>query len=750
MQKTWIPIREGGPREPDVHDAKRIQLVRDLRWKSQDDLMLQRERSIEEAVRMLAGRQWDMWSTELGKFVDPLRYLSDTERAWRQFPVVDLLGYWFQLQHARLTENPPIIAFQPASADRADALLAETMDVLYKSIWDQVGMLEIDDIRMRWVVAAGYTFLKSRWDFSKGEAQELIGPAMLSMDTPEGPIQRAIEAAPYDAQGNVLAQLDPEDPESYGVTGQPAVQRKGAMDVMALSPLECRGEWSPSPWHKRRWHIHRSYIPVEEVWDLYNVECEPDRSASGEDNGYLERLLFSAGYYGAAQGLLGAQLGTQGVGKGADGYVAVDECWEAPSGNSPESEESPGGRLLIVTKHKVLHDSVRPHRFKYTSPIRYYGFVGLPGRPAGSSPLEKLIPLQKTYNRGWKQIFEHRNLMTNPKTLTEAGVEVELGNAPGEIVEGGMRDGKPVIGYLSPPALSGDVWRTQAEIERVFNKIGNVEGAEGTPPTEDSSGELVKELRFNSDRFVAGTTRGKTWEDARMVEDWMAILKDTMTEEEIIAHCGEDAVVTTVTILPEMWKGRVNVKPDIESALPEGRGERQQRAERMYDKGIFGLPGSPEAVGRYLEIAHFPHQGRFARPGGVDRVTAEQNLGAIARGAPHNDPSVPLFPWYNYPVFIEVTRNFMASPEYKRLDPQVQNEFVLYFEMLQGAALAVAQQAQAVAGAGEMAVAGQMAATQAQTASLTPPDPNAESSPPGKPGKKEGPDAPKKSKTRAA
>jgi hypothetical protein len=43
-------------------------------------------RTIEDNVRMLAGRQWDVWSEIMGAYVDVSQYMTDEERAGANGP----------------------------------------------------------------------------------------------------------------------------------------------------------------------------------------------------------------------------------------------------------------------------------------------------------------------------------------------------------------------------------------------------------------------------------------------------------------------------------------------------------------------------------------------------------------------------------------------------------------------------------------------------------------------------------------
>ena len=145
-------------------------------------------------------------------------------------------------------------------------------------------------------------------------------------------------------------------------------------------------------------------------------------------------------------------------------------------------------------------------------------------------------------------------------------------------------------------------------------------------------------------------------------------------EEKVIRVGGDDLIATTVTVMPHLFEeGNVNVRPDAESMLPEGRGERQLRVERHYSMGLYGEPGSPEAVSRFFELSRFPHMAREARPGGMDRVTAEQNIGRLLQGT--RAVEIDVFEWYEHGIHIAVLERVMKSPQYIKLPVHIQQEF---------------------------------------------------------------------------
>src|SRR5690606_16889571 len=295
-------------------------------------------------VRALCGQQWVLFSRLLGKFVDIGHHMADEtgREDWRQRPVLNVLLYWYILTHARLTENPPILSFLPSTGDRLDAELAEVMDVLFKQKWHEVGMLDVMDRLVAWLIPGGRAFLKSRIDPTKGPLVPFQGPGVLQLLGADGApirgpdgqlIQREIPDVAFDRDGNPLTQLTlhPETGEEVYTEPQgmrPHVEHKGALAVDALSAMEVRGQWGPTPWHDKRWHCHRTFLTPEEVWELYHLDVEPDiQGGDTTGPGELQRLLLRGGFYGSANG---ESLLEWDGGSSPHGFVSVYELWQAP------------------------------------------------------------------------------------------------------------------------------------------------------------------------------------------------------------------------------------------------------------------------------------------------------------------------------------------------------------------------------------------------------------------------------------
>lgn len=645
-------------------------LWREDRWHAQDDFWRPYLRTVEQNVRMVAGRHWDIWVDLVGRFVDITRYMSERERLWRQRPVFNWIGYWYQVTMAKMTENPPIITFLPATPDRRDALLAEFMDPVFKYLWHALSMPLKHDMLMRWVVCAGRGVLKSTWDPRAGEPEPMVGPAIL--DLGQGPT--LVDGLPYglarDEEGNPTAKplVEVLPDGSYRVTGEPTIAPRGQLSIDVLSPLEVRSSPEPVPEHEKRWWVHRGALHVDEVKSAWGIEIEPDL---GHEDDALNRLMFGLGHVGSATD----PRTTSDWQKRSEGFVTVYECWERPRYDVPDLER---GRHTIVVGESANHvvvDEPVAEGPDYV-PFAFVDFIGLPGRPVGKSPVEDMTPIQLAYNRGWGQLLEHRNLLTNPIVVIVGNHDVEFTNEPGRTYHiSPTLPGIEPVKFYTPPPIGADVYRIQQMLLATLQDLGSLRsGSEGRPPTRDPSGELVKELRFNDDRYVGPALIRTGYEYARHVQEaWIPLLRTYWTEDRMVRVAGEDQAARFLLVKPAIFQGRVHARPVPESMLPEGRGEREQRIERWYLSGVFGQPGTPEAQKAFLELVRYPHLGRATRPGGVDRSTAEWENAQLAMG----QQVMPIEP-HDDLIHLAVHREFMATPDYRRLPAAVQSNFELH------------------------------------------------------------------------
>lgn len=660
-------------------DAARVQWLQEL-YESQTELFQTRDRMIEENCRMLAGDHWSVYHPGTGRYLDISEFLRDDEKRWRQRPVINYLLRWFMLTHARMTENAPIVSWNPGP-DKTDADLAEALTIAQKLVWRDANMDDVVFRQMAWLIAAGSVGLVSRIDPDGGQwvpetadvPVPILGPQGQVLGMSPGPMPNV----PLDAQYQPVVGVTLQGQQVPLPGRQPKMRRQGRIAVDVLTPLEYRGEWGPRAWYDKSWHAMDCLYSPEEIQQYWGVELDPQAKPPMDDR--KQRVLYGTGQFGA----MSARIGGVTSAKALRNLIPARQFWFRPRTNDPmlaDAPGQPGGRYVVVAQNRILYDGPRPVAFPFTSPIHVWDFVYLPGRSGGTTPQEALNGPQRSMNKARAIIMENANLTGSPKFIidNQSGIDVNTWtNAPGEGQSATMRAGVAPVTWLNPPQIGESVYATGSQTKADIDEIGNMDGASGKAPTQSASGELVKELRFNEDRYLGPTLRRAVPEFSRMFQTWRPMMALLWDRETVLSITGSDRVVQTLTVYPEMFdEGTVNADPDLDSMMPEGRGERRQRVEMMYDKGMFGPPGSPEAIAQYMERSRFPHDSRTLVPAHVDWQTAEQENGELVLGAPPQ--AIPVLPWYDHAVHIAAHERVMKTREFTKFDPQVQQAFAMH------------------------------------------------------------------------
>lgn len=674
------PVRQ----DPDdvQGDAARVAWFREL-YESQTELFLTRDRMIEENCRMLAGDQWSVYHPGTGRYLDISEFLRDDEKRWRQRPVINYLLRWFMLTHARMTENAPIVSWNPGP-DATDADLAEALTLAQKLVWRDANMDDVTFRMMAWLIAAGSVGLVSRIDPDGGQwvpetadtPVPILGPQGQVLGMTPGPMPNV----PLDARYQPVVGMTLDGQQVPLPGRQPKMRRQGRIAVDVITPLEYRGEWGPRAWYDKSWHAMDCLYSPDEIKTYWGIDIDPQRKAPIDDR--LQRVRYGTGQFGA----MSARVGGVTSAKALRDLIPTRQFWLRPRANDPmlaDAPGQPGGRYVVMTHDQILYDGPRPVAFPFTSPIHVWDFVYLPGRASGTTPQEALNGPQRSMNKARAIIMENANLTGSPKFIIDQGSGIDIAtwtNAPGEGVSANMRQGVEPVIWLNPPQIGESVYATGSQTKADIDAIGNMEGGSGKAPTTDSSGELIKELRYNEDRYLGPTLRRSVPEFARMFQTWRPMMALLWDRETVLSITGRDRIVQTLTVYPEMFEeGTVNADPDLDSMLPEGRGERRERVERMYDKGMFGPPGSPEAIAQYMERSRFPHDSRTLVPAHVDWKTAEQENGELVLGV---DPrTLPVLPWYDHAVHIAAHEQVMKTREFTKLAPQVQQAFAMHRDL---------------------------------------------------------------------
>jgi hypothetical protein len=412
---------------------------------------------------------------------------------------------------------------------------------------------------------------------------------------------------------------------------------------------------------------------------MFGVDCEPNVRGTASDIGEIERLLYGTGFYGSASNTgPGSQMSPR---RSTEGYVEVrSRCGKRRAATAAwRRRRLAGWAVARRRRRRVLRDGVRPAAFPHTSPLNTFEFVRIPGRNGGTTPVEALTPIQRAYNAGYGQIKRARQPVVESEGRDRLRFGLKPGkftNKPGENYVLNRRPGVPAIEYIAHALARQDVYKMHADAARGVRDIGFANAQDQSNPGD--SGEKVKEVRFNTDRFLGPTMRRERGRvRPRLRELAHHAPADVGHGDHDLSYAGDDNIARTITVFPEMFKeGYVNIRPDVESMLPEGRGERQEQDVQDVPGRAVRARRLARGAAEVLGDGAMPHLSRAAKPGGIHTTTAEQENGKLLLGAPAQE--IPVYEWYDDDAHLAVHENFMASPEFEKLAPPLKDAFTMH------------------------------------------------------------------------
>lgn len=614
---------------------------------------------VEANARALAGRQYDVYDPDLGQFVDIAQVVLPQDERWRRTPVFNWLKQSYYLQSvAKLTENVVKLGAMPASADTNAATSAALFDQWFQYEFEQMGMAELQFPHYGWVLTAGASWLKLRWDPTKGPKENFYGAGSPAI---------APDAEPF-VQNQYVDEGHAEDPTT--TQQAPPSQLLGDLTCQVISPTSILVPFGPQPHWQKPWLIHEYLLSVEEFEDRFGVKVDPDLGGHTDDT--LLRMEYTSYYGNPGSPISGAWGGwNSNNGVVTERMVRVRERWQRATAKEPY------GRLTIVGSGIVAYDDINPYVVPgycedVVIPFYYFPKPDLPFRQEGGTDLESLLPIANARNRtlGGLMDFVDRNeqpaLLYNRNLVTPD--EIDFINLAGARigVDGSVDQAAK---HLEMPGLPEGGKELSLLLLAELERGGHTSAAsEGNAATEDASGELQREVRFDTDRPWGATLRLHSYEWQRFGQGMVSIAKVCMEDERIVAIAGEDQAVQFLTVRPELFQGAINVRVQPESMVLETRQDKQNRLVQMLNAAAQLQGVNPEYADLLLQSLNYPNLQRVTQRGGPAYSLAQKHLaGLVTTGQ-----MPPVWPEQDHAVYRKVILDFMNTAAFGDLDPMKQ------------------------------------------------------------------------------
>lgn len=332
------------------------------------------------------------------------------------------------------------------------------------------------------------------------------------------------------------------------------------------------------------------------------------------------------------------------------------------------------GRCVTIVGNKVVKNEPNPYEHG-AIPILSWPFKLPPGRIAGETFVDQLIPPQADLNVNVSQQCENRELMGNPVWLAQQGTISNINDWVAR--PGGIREYKGVKPDLEQGAAMPAAVLAQLDksIRFMQDIVGLHDVSQAKVPAGAKSGRAIALLKdSDNERFgPVARRREKFW--AKIGHLALRTLAQFATEERVGRILGDENKWETVVWKGDQIKGQsrgasyfdVRVKSN---GAPGSRAIQQEVVNGLVQMGFF-KPENRSDKTKVLEILGLGTTRDPLDPTQNDRDRQRRENVIMSQGG-----QVAVAYYEDHEIHIEEVRMYQRSPKFLELPPQIQQLFV--------------------------------------------------------------------------
>lgn len=407
---------------------------------------------------------------------------------WQEREVYNHIVSVLETRMSKLVRVNTGVTVRPFSNDESDIQSAKLSTSLISAVAEQNELPSLINDAVAWSEVAGSCFFKVTWDKNAGD--------LLGTDSKKNPVRvgeaRITVVPPFE--------IFPDN-------------------VCAGSLEECLSV------------IHAKAYPVEEIKDRWGVEVD------GE-----EVNVFTLDNAAVAGGLgYNASVGNV-ISSKVDGYAIVIERYTRPS------KEKPDGELVIIAGDKLLYCGGLPYVTDVAGrkgfPFAQTNCIKKVGSFFGTSVVERLIPLQRSYNAVKNRKHEYLNRISMGILAVEDGsVDMdnleEEGLSPGKVLI--YRQGSNIPRFIETGSVPADF---SNEEERLLSEFVTVSGVSELSKYSQTygnmSGKAISLLVNQDDTRMSLSTTSLRLCIKRVCRMLLYLYKQFATEKRLKRISGEN------------------------------------------------------------------------------------------------------------------------------------------------------------------------------------------------------------------
>lgn len=379
---------------------------------------------------------------------------EDKDYYWQQREVYNHIAPIIDARLSKLSNMKPSMTVVPASGDERDIKTAKVSKKIVNSIYNKLAVSGMINQANKWSEVCGTSFYKVTWNSAKGS---LIGKNDLGKAISSGDVE--ITVCPS-------FEIYPESSSCADIN-------------------DCK-----SIIHARAYH-------VDDIKNIWGVEVEgSDVNVFSLDNSNMSDAF---GFFGENKRYIN---GTR------KDYAVVIEKYEAPT------VEFPNGKLTIIAGNKLVYLGDLPYingnEGERCFPFIKQTSIEQPGLFWGVSIIERLIPIQKSYNtiKNRKHEFMNR-LSMGVLTVEDGSIDTENledeGLSPGKVIV--YRQGANPPSFMSFDKIPVDFSSEEISLLEEFTTVSGVSDLMTNSVTKyaNLSGTALQRLIEQDDSRIACT-----------------------------------------------------------------------------------------------------------------------------------------------------------------------------------------------------------------------------------------------------
>jgi len=531
-------------------------------------------------------RQFRLWATDAWSGI--------SVPAWRSQPQVNLIKSTIETIVSTMTDQSPQIVATPRTDSKEDADVSEVLTKILSDQWEKAeGSVELE-AAIRDTMIYGTGFMKILWDKSEDRIFLQAVPVDQIYWDPQARDEKSAFYC-FHVYSESMNFIKANFPDKVGAVAE------GSAGAMSSTKL---GQFDRDVWGAKTEFNQARHGGTASITSSFGRTTEVDAD-SGED---FEIPL--------------------------EDTVMIVEAWE----KDPESGKI---RMTIMANGVVLKQKKNP----LGSKIREFPFIRFVDEPItgqfyGHGECQALEPIQLWVNKLYQMMIDNVRIFGAGRYIADknSGIEEDvMTGAPGEfLIVNDVNSIKP----LDPPPFPPGVFELAQSHQRLFEQISGIfDVVQGEAPSGIEAASAIAAIQEAAQIKIRKKTRRMESGLRRLGKIMLLLIQQNMAEERVINLVLDDGTLEII---------KINAPEEIQNLAPEDQqvlGEMLDEAERqiesvrramditrgdfdvlihegstrpinrqavvneallMYDRGIYGPPGSMEASQTVLEKRNDP------------------------------------------------------------------------------------------------------------------------------------------------